>query len=60
MNGELKWFLLLFLGLWVGWMMTGGIDRKEYNRARPFIEEPDPLDSGKVYTLEELRERNRQ
>lgn len=54
--GELKWFLLLFIGLWVLWLITGGATRYE-NRTRPFVEQPSPIEGGRPYTLEELRQR---
>jgi hypothetical protein len=52
--GELKWFLLLFFGLWVLWVLTGGPERVE-NRQRPFIEQPSPIEGGRTYTVEELK-----
>lgn len=55
--GELKWFLLLFFGLWLFWLITGGATRYE-NRTRPFLEQPAPIEGGQPYTLEELRQRN--
>ncbi len=59
MHFELKWFIFLFVGLWLAWLVTGGPDRKAFNRTHPFLEEPSPVDSGKVYTLDELKDRNR-
>jgi hypothetical protein len=57
MHGELKWFLLLFVGLWVAWLVTGGPDRITTNRTHPFLEQPS--EGGKIYTLEELKDRTR-
>lgn len=51
---DLKWFLLLFLGLWVLWLITGGATRYE-NRTRPFLEQPAPIEGGRPYDVEELR-----
>lgn len=59
MYNELKWFLLLFFGLWVAWLVTGGTERISVNRTHPFLEEPAPIDQGRIYTLEELKERTR-
>ena len=57
MHSELKWFLLLFLGLWVAWLVTGGPAHIQENRARPFLEQPS--DGGQTYTLDELKDRTR-
>lgn len=54
--GDLKWFLLLFLGLWVLWLITGGPTRYE-NRYRPFLEQPAPIEGGQPYTVQELRQK---
>ncbi len=55
--GELKWFLLAFFGLWALWVLTGGPARIE-NRKRPFLEQPSPIESGKPYTVQELKTKN--
>ncbi len=57
MHGELKWFLLLFLGLWIAWLATGGPSRIQENRTHPFLEQP--TDGGRIYTLQELRDGTR-
>lgn len=59
MHSELKWFLLLFAGLWLAWFMTGGPNRITLNRSHPFLEQPAPIESGKIYTLEELKDQTR-
>ncbi len=53
---DLKWFLLLCIGLWVLWLLTGGPARNE-NRYRPLLEQPAPIEGGKPYTIEELKNR---
>ncbi len=53
MHSELKWFLLLLLGLWVAWLATGGPDRITVNRQNPFLE--SPTEGGNIYSLEDLR-----
>lgn len=59
MHGELKWFLILFLALWLAWAVTGGPQRNQINRTHPFIKRPDPTDDGKVYTFKELQDQTR-
>ncbi len=53
---ELKWFLLALLGLWILWAGTGGYERIE-NKDKPFLEQPSPIESGRPYTLDELKRR---
>ena len=36
------------------WVLTGGPERVE-NRQRPFIEQPSPIEGGRTYTVEELK-----
>ena len=55
MHEELKWFLLLFLGLWVAWIVTGGPDRVQLNRANPFIDEATPTKSSQIYGVKDLK-----
>jgi hypothetical protein len=52
--GELKWFIYAFVGLWVLWLITGGPTRYE-NRTRPLLEEPAPLQGGRPYTIQDLK-----
>ncbi len=59
MHSELKWFLILFFGLWLAWAVMGGASRNAINRTHPFIKQPNPVDDGKVYTLEELKDQTR-
>ncbi len=47
MHSELKWFLLLFVGLWLAWLVTGGPSRIQQNRANPFIQET--YNGGQIY-----------
>jgi len=55
---ELGWFLLLIVGLFFAWVLTGGPARVE-NRNKPFLEQPAPVESGQPYTLEQLRDRTK-
>lgn len=59
MHSELKWFILLLIGLWIAWVVTGGVDRAPVNRTHPFLEQPFPIDNGQIYTFKELKEKNR-
>lgn len=59
MHSELKWFILLFLALWVAWFATGGPSRIPENRTHPFLTQPAPNDDGKIYTLQEIKDRTR-
>ncbi|HEY4715137.1 MAG TPA: hypothetical protein VIH31_01375 [Candidatus Paceibacterota bacterium] len=43
---ELKWFLLILVGLWVIWFLTGGPKRLE---DKPFIKPVKPVDTGETY-----------
>ncbi len=55
--GELKWFLLALITLWVLWVLTGGYTRVE-NKHLPFIEQPqEPFSTGRPYTYEEFKAR---
>ncbi len=47
--------LVLF---WFLWAATGGPSRIE-NKSRALLEEPQPINSGKPYSLQELREGTR-
>lgn len=44
--------------LWALWVVMGGPQNME-NYNAPFLEQPKPIETGRVYTLEELKERNR-
>lgn len=54
----MSFFIIALIILWVLWVLTGGPANVE-NHTRPFLEQPEPVDTGRVYTLEELRERNK-
>ena len=53
MHPEIKWLLLLLVGLWLAWFVTGGPDRVMTNRQNPFIEEQ--YNGGKIYSIDELK-----
>ena len=57
--GELKWFFIFIALLFVAWLYTGGLDRVDVNRQNPFIEQPAPVESGKIYGIDELKDRTR-
>jgi hypothetical protein len=52
--GELKWFISALLLLWVLWVLSGGPSRYE-NKTRPFLEQPAPIETGRPYTFDELK-----
>ena len=45
--GELKWFFLVLIVLWIVWYYTGGPER--FRESTPFIKPLPPLDSGQTY-----------
>ncbi|OGI69083.1 hypothetical protein A2824_00680 [Candidatus Nomurabacteria bacterium RIFCSPHIGHO2_01_FULL_42_16] len=45
---ELKWFIIVLIGIWVVWFFTGGIERFE-EKSGPFIAPPAPLGTGETY-----------
>jgi len=53
--GELRWFLIGFVVLYIIWFVGGGPSRNDVNRTHPFIEEP--YSGGKIYTIEDLKNR---
>lgn len=55
---ELKWLILIMVILWIVWLISGGYNRIE-NKDKPFLEPPAPIESGRPYTLDELKERTR-
>ncbi len=55
---ELKWFFVMLVLFWFLWAATGGPSRIE-NKSRALLEEPQPINSGKPYSLQELREGTR-
>lgn len=56
---DFKWFLLALLGLWILWAGTGGYSERTDNKDKPFLEQPAPIESGRPYTFDELKNRNR-
>lgn len=54
---KMYWFVIILVLLWAMWVVTGGPQKIENHNA-PFLEQPNPIETGRVYTLEELRERN--
>ena len=44
---HLKWFLLLILGLWLAWFLSGGPEKAQ--NEKPFIKPLAPLDTGETY-----------
>ncbi len=45
----LKWFILIFIGLWLIWFIGGGVER-EMSQGGAFVEQPkEPLGSWKTY-----------
>ncbi len=56
--GELKWFLLALLVMWILWVLTGGYEERTDNKDKPFLEQPtEPFSTGRPYTIEEFRNR---
>ncbi len=53
---ELKWFIYAFIGLWILWLITGGPTRFE-NRNRQLLEQPAPIEGGRPYKIDELKNR---
>ncbi len=45
--GDLKWFLLILIGLFFVWIVTGGPDRE--SSYDPFIHQPNPIGEGGTY-----------
>lgn len=54
---EIKWFFIILVIMFVFWSLTGGASRTE-NKTNPYIEQPSPIEGGKVYNGSELREKN--
>lgn len=51
-------FLLFMLILFIGWVATGG-PKKATNTNKPFLQQPAPIESGKPYSLKDLKENTR-
>ena len=46
---ELKWFLLVVVGVWILWFYTGGPERAQITGDDPFMRALDPIDTGETY-----------
>lgn len=56
--GELKWFLLALIIMWVLWVLSGGYQERIDSKDKPFIEQPtQPFSTGTPYTYEEFKNR---
>jgi hypothetical protein len=53
--GELKWFLIGFIVLYMIWLLGGGPSRNNINRTHPFMDEL--YKGGNVYTVDEVKNR---
>ena len=57
MKGTFRWFILIFIGLWVVWLMTGGPERYQ-NKHNQFIEPPkEPGGATPVYNVKTLQKK---
>ncbi|KKQ35901.1 MAG: hypothetical protein US50_C0003G0021 [Candidatus Nomurabacteria bacterium GW2011_GWB1_37_5] len=45
---DLKWLLIILVGLWFVWFFTGGPEHFE-SLAGPFLRPPAPLNTGEIY-----------
>jgi hypothetical protein len=54
--GELKWFLLFFLLLYVVWLLTGGPAAQDKNDQ--FLHQPAPIENGQTYNIDEYKAEN--
>jgi hypothetical protein len=55
---EFFWLIGMIVILGILWALGGGASRTE-NIDKPFLEAPQPIEGGRPYTLEELKERTR-
>lgn len=56
--GELKWFLLALLVMWILWVLTGGYEERTDNKDKPFLAPPtEPFTTGRPYTIDEFKSR---
>ncbi len=39
----------IFLGLWILWYATGGVERFERSNRGAFVKPPSPIDTGETY-----------
>ncbi|HVY36070.1 MAG TPA: hypothetical protein VG982_02225 [Candidatus Paceibacterota bacterium] len=56
--GELKWFLIALVVMWLLWVVTGGYTHVQ-NINKPFLEQPTPIENGQPYTLQQLKDSTR-
>jgi hypothetical protein len=56
--GELKWFLIALVVMWLLWVVTGGYTHVQ-NINKPFLEQPAPIENGQPYTLQQLKDSTR-
>lgn len=54
---DLKWFIVIFVFLWLVWFATGGPKRAE-DKYNQFVEDPqNPGDPKKIYDINDWRNR---
>ena len=46
---EFFWFIIIMIGLFTLWVITGGPERSQTEQNNKFLEPPAPLGSGKTY-----------
>jgi hypothetical protein len=46
-GNDMMWFLGIVLIVWVIWFVTGGPGR--YDKTKPFLKPPSPIDTGETY-----------
>jgi hypothetical protein len=54
--GELKWFLLFFIGLYIIWLLAGGPSAQD--KDNQFLHQPAPVENGQTYNFEEYKAQN--
>lgn len=53
---EFKWFLIAFAVLYALWYLMGGFMAPDRNK--PFLHQPAPIENGKAYSTDELKQEN--
>ena len=48
-NPGIFWFIVIFIGLYVLWLVSGGPERSVKYKNDKFEQAPAPLDGGKTY-----------